>query len=162
MKDYQGDIKVAYKHFVVHPQSATEPALAACAAGLQGKFSEMEHGIWEKAYGKGRDFSPANLESIAKGVGLDMKRYKVDHDGVCKETIRKDQADVSAVGTTGTPAFYINGRFLSGARPIDQFKKLVDEELKKANDRIAKGEASAATYYDKFVFQKGKKKLAAK
>lgn len=145
---------------MVHPQSATEPALAACAGGLQGKFSQVEHGIWEKAYAK-RDFAPATLEAIAKDAGLDMKKYKADHDGVCKEIIRKDQADVSAVGTTGTPAFYINGRFLSGARPIDQFKKLVDEELKKANDRIAKGEASAATYYDKFVFQQGKKKLDA-
>lgn len=128
---------------------------------MQGKFSEVEHGIWEKAYSK-RDFSPANLESIAKAAGLDMAKYKVDHDGACKERIRKDQADVSAVGTTGTPAFYINGRFLSGARPIDQFKKLIDEELKKANDRIGKGEASVANYYDKFVFQKGLKKLAAK
>jgi predicted DsbA family dithiol-disulfide isomerase len=128
---------------------------------LQGKFTEVEHGIWEKAYSK-RDFSPKNLASIAKAAGLDMGKYKKDHDGVCKETIRKDQADVSAVGTTGTPAFYINGRFLSGARPIDQFKKLVDEELKKAKDRIGKGEASAKTYYDKFVFQKGLKKLDAK
>jgi predicted DsbA family dithiol-disulfide isomerase len=158
MKDYEGDIKVAYKHFVVHPQTATEPALASCAAGLQGKFTEMENGIWEKAYSK-RDFAPATMEAIAKGVGLDMAKYKKDHDGVCKEKIRKDQADVSAVGTTGTPAFYINGRFLSGARPIDQFKKLIDEELKKANDRISKGEASVANYYDKFVFQKGLKKL---
>jgi len=161
MKDYEGDIKVAYKHFVVHPQTATEPALAACAGGLQGKFTEVENLIWEKAYSK-RDFSPATLEAIAKEAGLDMARYKKDHDGVCKERIKKDQADVSAVGTTGTPAFYINGRFLSGARPIDQFKKLVDEELKKANDRIGKGEASVADYYDKFVFKKGLKKLSAK
>jgi predicted DsbA family dithiol-disulfide isomerase len=120
----------------------------------------MEHGIWEKAYAK-RDFAPATLEGIAKSVGLDMAKYKADHDGVCKEKIRQDQADVSAVGTTGTPAFYINGRFLSGARPVDQFKALVDEELKKANDRISKGEATAANYYDKFVFQKGAKKLDA-
>lgn len=146
---------------MVHPQSATEPALAACAAGLQGKFSEVEHGIWEKAYSK-RDFSPANLEGIAKAAGLDMAKYKKDHDGVCKEKIRKDQADVSAVGTTGTPAFYINGRFLSGARPIDQFKKLIDEELKKANERIGKGEASVSNYYDKFVYKQGLKKLDAK
>ncbi len=121
----------------------------------------MEQAIWEKAYPK-RDFKPESLEALAKGVGLDMAKYKKDRDGVCKEIIRKDQADVSAVGTTGTPAFYINGRFLSGARPVDQFKKLVDEELKKAKARIGKGEASAADYYDKFVFNKGLKKLSAK
>lgn len=158
MKDYEGDIKVVFKHFVVHPQVATEPALAACAAGMQGKFTEMEKVIWEKAYGK-RDFAPATLEAIAKEVGLDMGKYAADKDGACKAKIQKDQADVGAVGTSGTPAFYINGRFLSGARPIDQFKALVDEELKKANDRISKGEATAANYYDTFVAKKGLKKL---
>ncbi len=125
---------------------------------MQGKFPEMEHEIWEKAYAK-RDFAPESLEALAKGIGLDMGKYKADKDGACKQKITKDQAEVSAVGTSGTPAFYINGRFLSGARPIDQFKALVDEELKKANDRISKGEATAANYYDTFVFKKGLKKL---
>ena len=143
---------------MVHPQTATEPALAVCAAAMQGKFNEMEHQIWEKAYAK-RDFAPATLEAIAKDVGLNMDKYQADKDGACKERIRKDQAELGAVGTSGTPAFYINGRFLSGARPIDQFKALVDEELKKANDRISKGEANAANYYETFVAKKGLKKL---
>lgn len=143
---------------MVHPQVATEPALAVCAAHMQGKFAEMEHAIWEKAYAK-RDFAAATLEGLAKDVGLNMDKYTADKDGACKERIRKDQADVSAVGTSGTPAFYINGRFLSGARPVEQFKALVDEELKKANDRIGKGEATVANYYDTFVAKKGLKKL---
>ena len=41
MKDYPKDLKVVYKHFVVHPQLATIPALAACAADKQGKFHKM-------------------------------------------------------------------------------------------------------------------------
>lgn len=126
---------------------------------MQGKFPEMEKGIWEKAYAK-RDFKPETMEAIAKDVGLDMDKFKADKDGACKKQIAKDQSDLRAVGTSGTPAFYINGRFLSGARPVDQFKKLVDEELKKANDRISKGEATAANYYDKFVVEKGLKTLA--
>lgn len=121
----------------------------------------MEKAIWEKAYGKGRDFSPGNLESIAKDVGLDMAKYKADHDGACKAIIAKDQKDLSAVGTTGTPAFYINGRFLSGAQPLPNFKKIIDEELKKANDSISKGENTAANYYENVVAKKGLKKLAA-
>lgn len=161
LKDYEGDIKIAYKHFVVHPQSATEPALASCAGGMQGKWKEIYDALWADAFSK-RDFSPENMDKIAKGVGLDMAKYKADKDGACKELIRKDQAEVSAVGTSGTPAFYINGRFLSGARPVDQFKALVDEELKKANDRIAKGEANVSNYYDTFVVKKGLKKLETK
>lgn len=125
---------------------------------MQGKFTEMEKAIWEKAYSK-RDFAEATLEGIAKEVGLNMDKYKADKNGACVERIKKDQADVGAVGTSGTPAFYINGRFLSGARPVDQFKALVDEELKKANDRIAAGEATKANYYETFVAKKGLKKL---
>ena len=158
MKDYSGDIKVVYKHFVVHPQHATVPALASCAAAKQGKFEAMYNGIWDKAFST-RDFSQGNMEKIGKSLGLDVNKLKADMEGDCKKIIREDQQQVSSVGTTGTPAFYINGRFLSGARPIDQFKVLVEEELKKANDRIGKGEATAANYYDKFVLKQGKKKL---
>ena len=125
---------------------------------MQGKFKEVEKLIWDKAYSK-RDFSPGNMEAIAKEAGLDMAKYKADKEGACKSRIKKDQAEMQAVGTSGTPAFYINGRFLSGARPIDQFKALIDEELKKANDAISKGEATAADYYQKMVVAKGLKKL---
>ncbi len=159
LKDYEGDIKIAYKHYVVHPQSATEPALMSCAAGIQGKWTAAYEALWTKAFAK-RDFSAKNMDAIAQEVGLDMAKYKSDKDGACKGLIRKDQAEMSAVGTSGTPAFYINGRFLSGARPIDQFKAVIDEELKKANTRITKGEATAQNYYETFVVKKGLKKLA--
>ena len=142
----------------MHPQHATVPALAACAAAEQGKFKEVYDLIWEKAFAT-RDFSQENMEKIAKDAGLDIPKFKADMEGKCPEEIREDQQHMSAVGTTGTPAFYINGRFLSGARPIDQFKVIIDEELKKANERIAKGEASADTYYDKYVVKEGKKSL---
>lgn len=125
---------------------------------MQGKFDAMEHDIWEKAYAKGRDFSVGNLETIAKGVGLNMRKYKTDLE-TCKTSIQKDQKDLAAVGTRGTPAFYINGRFLSGAQPLQNFKQLIDEELNKANAVIAKGEASASDYYDKIIYKKGLKKL---
>ena len=41
----------------------------------------------------------------------------------------KDRAEMQAVGQTGTPAFYINGRMISGAQPFEVFKKIIDEEL---------------------------------
>lgn len=160
MKDYGDDVRVVYKNFVVHPQHATIPALAACAASKQGKFAQMEHLIWEKGFKAGRNLSKENMTKIATEVGLNMEQFGKDMDGQdCAKRVRQDQSEVSRVGTSGTPAFYINGRFLSGARPIDQFKTLIDEELKKANDRISKGEATVANYYQKFVVEKGKKKL---
>ena len=43
--------------------------------------------------------------------------------------IDKDIEDGQKVGVSGTPAFFINGRMLSGAQPFEKFKELIDEEL---------------------------------
>ena len=145
---------------MVHPQHATIPALAACAADRQGKFHEMMKLIWEKGFKAGRNLSQENMDKLAGEVGLDMKKFKADVEGAaCKDKVRQDQAELAQVGVGGTPAFFINGRFLSGARPIEQFKALIDEELKKANERIGKEGTTAANYYDKWVMEKGEKKL---
>ncbi len=159
LADYKGDIKVVYKNYVVHPSTATEPALAGCAAGLQNKFPAMAKSIWTDAYNAGRDFSRSNLETIAKKTKLNMRRFRKDRDGVCRDIIAKEQAQVAAVGVTGTPAFFINGRFLSGAQPISRFKTLIDEELAKANKKIRDGAATKANYYERFVRVPGLTKL---
>lgn len=159
MKDYEGDIKVVYKHYVVHPKTATTPALAVCAAHKQGKFSAMEHDIWEKGFKQNRNLSADNMEKIAKELGLDMSKFKADMNGAeCKKRVQTDQAQLAAVGARGTPAFFINGRFLSGAQPVDRFKVIIDEELKKANAAIKKG-AKVETYYNEFILKKGLKKI---
>ena len=132
LKDYKGDVRIAYRHYVVHPQSATIPAYAACAAHKQGKFKKMYNLIWEKGFKEGRDLSKDNMIKLGRKAGLKVAKMKKDMAGDCPEKVRKDQADLAKVGVLGTPAFYINGRFLSGARPVDQFKTIVDEELAKA------------------------------
>ncbi len=45
--------------------------------------------------------------------------------------VAKDQAEARALGVSGTPGFFVNGRFLSGAKPVSSFQKLIDEELEK-------------------------------
>ena len=114
--------------------------------------------IWEKGYSAGRNLGRENMDKLAKEAGLDLTKYKADMAGYCKTFIRKDQADVARVGARGTPAFFINGRFLSGARPVGQFKAIIDQELKKANAAIAKG-TKVEDYYNEFVVKKGKKTL---
>ncbi len=146
---------MVFKNFVVHPQVATVPALASCAAGAQGKFVEMKNAIFDKAF-PARDFGQDNMEKLAKELGLDMDKFKADMQGDrCKQQLAKDAKDVTAVGVNGTPAFFINGRYLSGAQPIENFKALIDEELKKAD---ASG-LDARAYYKKAVIDGGKKSL---
>ena len=75
-----------------------------------------------------------------------------------KSWLQKDMRDLQALGVSATPAFFINGRYLSGAQPIDQFVTLIDEELKKANEKIQAG-TPAASYYQQVVLDKGLKQL---
>ena len=54
------------------------------------------------------------------------------------------------------PAFFVNGRSLSGAQPFENFKSVIDEEMKKADEAIKKG-TKAEEYYQKAVVETGKK-----
>ncbi|AKF87406.1 hypothetical protein MFUL124B02_42210 [Myxococcus fulvus 124B02] len=46
--------------------------------------------------------------------------------------IAEDSREGTRVGAGGTPTFFINGRPILGAVPVDQFRRVIDEELKKA------------------------------
>ena len=151
----------------MHPQIATTPALAACAAGEQGKFFEMKDAIFASAWEidpqpRLKDpnlLNQENMEKLASSLGLKMDKFKADMAGEkCKTAIANDQKEVSAVGTRGTPAFYINGRFISGAQPVDRFKAVIDEELKKY-DAAVKAGGKPDTYYNENVVAKGKKSV---
>src|SRR5690606_31265411 len=125
----------------VHPDIALAPALAVCAAAEQGKFAALEPLIWEKGF-KERDLSVEHMARLAEEAKLDMARYQASLEGdTCTRRIAEDQADLQRFGVNGTPAFYINGRHLSGAQPIANFKRIIDEELAKAEQAIEAGTA---------------------
>jgi protein-disulfide isomerase len=159
MKEYPGQIRIVRMHYIVHPDRATLPAYAACAAQQQGKFLEYEKALWANVFGKS-EYSEDVLVKQAEGVKLNIDKFKSDmKSDLCKKQVQDHMQRLSAVGVGGTPAFFINGRFLSGARPIEQFKTLVDEELKKADAAIAAGKATPENYYQKMVVEQGKKSL---
>jgi protein-disulfide isomerase len=183
-KKYGNDLRIVYKQFVVHPQVATAGALAACAANKQGKFLEFDKLLWDKGF-KGRQFdkdvTPAEGGSgaagapqkcwdsaggcpvvlgFAKELNLDENKFKADMKGECQQLIQKDMKDLQQLGVGATPSFFVNGRFLAGAMPIDNFTALIDEELKKANEKI-QGGVPAAQYYQQEVLGKGLKTLEA-
>jgi len=101
---------------------------AAEAAYLQGKFWEMH----DKIFAAQREMSPEKYMQYAQEIGLDVDRFTKDlASAKVKKRIAADNAEAGKLGVTGTPAFFINGRFLSGAQPLSNFKKIIDEELKK-------------------------------
>ena len=48
-----------------------------------------------------------------------------------KRAVDADSKEAQELGVTGTPGFFVNGRFLSGAKPFEDFQALIDEELKR-------------------------------
>jgi protein-disulfide isomerase len=143
-------------------------ALAFCAAAKQGKAHEIDNLIWEKGF-KARQFDPDKCwesdagcplaTSFAQELGLDGNKFKADMKG-CTAVVQNDMRALQPFGVGATPSFFINGRFISGAVPIDQFTTVIDEELKKANERIQQG-TPAAQYYQQWVMDKGLKTLEA-
>ncbi|HZP42307.1 MAG TPA: DsbA family protein, partial [Candidatus Binatia bacterium] len=71
-----------------------------------------------------------NLKAYAKELGLDSAKFeKCLAEKPHKAEIDKDIEDGGKVGVTGTPAFFINGRMLSGAQPFEKFKEVIDDEI---------------------------------
>jgi protein-disulfide isomerase len=153
---YGNDVRIVYKHFIVHQDAAVAPARAVCAAHLQGKFTAMKDAIWDKGFNAGRDLSEENMKRQARSVGLNLRRFEKDMNGPCAERVEKDHALLARVGVQGTPYFFVNGRLVRGAMPFDVFQKLIDEELAKATEVIQTQGVKAADYYDAVIVAKGR------
>jgi protein-disulfide isomerase len=113
-----------------------EAAEAAMAANAQGKFWPMH----DKMFANQQALDRPALDKYAEEIGLNMGKYRAAMEQhLYKSQIDADSKKGTEVGASGTPAFFINGQFLSGAQPFDSFKKVIDQELSKANELAKKG-----------------------
>ena len=84
-------------------------------------------------------------------LGLDTAMFELDLESVeLAQMIKDDEALASKLGTNGTPAFFINGRFISGAQSFESFAALVDEEKAKAQKLVDAG-TPRGQVYDKIM-----------
>jgi protein-disulfide isomerase len=144
MDEYKGKVRVAWRDLPLpfHP-NALPAAIAARAAGEQGKFWEMH----DKIFADQQHMDRPTYEKYAEGLGLNMAKFKAALDAnKGKDGIEADAAAGGKIGARGTPAFFINGKFLSGAQPFEMFKAKIDEELKTAEGLVAKGTPKAKVY----------------
>ncbi len=137
-KKYGKDLRVVYKNYVVHPVQAMPAAKAACAASLQGKFRVMADLLWAKAF-EPRQYDQGNIDGLVVEAKLDFARYEADSAGACAIEIAADNDVARKFAVNGTPGFFINGRYLSGAKDQATFEALIDEEMRKANAAIKAG-----------------------
>ncbi len=143
---YKDDVRIVWRNepLSFHP-NAMPAAKAAMAAARQGndKFWKM-HGLM---FSHQNELSEVKYEEWAKQSGLDVARWRKDKESAAVAAlIAKDNSYAQSVGADGTPSFFINGRFVSGAMPFDTFKGVIDEQIRKADELLKKGVKQEALY----------------
>jgi len=126
---YGDRIRFVYRHYPVQGHAAAKPAAEASeCAKEQGKFWPFH----DRLFANTSKLSDADLKAHAAAVGVDTATFNACVDShKYRSVVEADARDGDAVGVNGTPAFYINGRMISGAQPFEVFKKLIDDELQR-------------------------------
>lgn len=120
-------MRIVWKHLPLdmHPQ-APGAHLAAVAAQKQGKFWEFH----DKVFANQRELNVEKYREYAQELGLDPERFEKDLlDRENMKRIDADKAEGQSMQITGTPGFFINGRFLRGAKPFEDFATMINDEL---------------------------------
>ncbi len=127
LKSYGDRIHFVYRHYPLpnHPNARPAAEASACAAE-QGKFWQYHDRLFEQQ----SKLSEDDLKAHAAALGLDAPKFNACVDShKYKSLVDTDVKDGDEAGVNGTPAFFINGRLLSGAQPMEAFRRIIDDEL---------------------------------
>jgi protein-disulfide isomerase len=141
LQKYPTQVRLVYRHMPLdglHPR-ARAAAIAAVCAEQQGKFWEYHDALFQNQ----QALSDTDLDKYAADLGLDAGKFKTCRQDPATETrVNTDAAAARQAGLTGTPAFFVNGILISGARPIEDFTRWIDQELAASGAPPAKTPAS--------------------
>jgi protein-disulfide isomerase len=132
-KEYGDKVKFVWrdKPLPMHPD-----APLAAQAAREALKQKGPDGFWkmhDKMFANQQKIKREDLEGYAKEIGLDMDKFKNAMDQQpYKAAIEVDDKAGTDIGISGTPAFLINGYYISGAQPYSKFKKLIDRALSEA------------------------------
>ncbi len=125
---YNGRVKLAFRDFplrTMHAQAQSAAEASRCA-GDQGKFWEYHDALFADQ----SKLNGAGLTETALKLGLDAKSFQSClAAGKFKAQIDQDVQDGAKAGVSGTPGFFINGVFVSGAQSKAEFERIIDSEL---------------------------------
>ncbi|MCT4591871.1 MAG: thioredoxin domain-containing protein [Candidatus Gracilibacteria bacterium] len=124
VEEYGNDVVIEFRNFVVHPQVATEPAIAGhCTKKIFGaeKFWEMHDLLFE-------DYT--DIDGTATQLGINTQEFKdcLTSEEAANEVAAQGQ-EGRDLGIGGTPAFIVGDTFVSGAIPFESFKEIIDIKL---------------------------------
>jgi protein-disulfide isomerase len=127
---YSGKVRLVHLDFPldIHPEAVSAARAARCA-GEQGKFWEFHRSLMTQNGSMDED----DLKGRAKKLELKESSF-----GTCLASARHDEAiqaelhQGTELGVNGTPAYFVNGRMLSGSQPVEAFVDVIDAELNPA------------------------------
>jgi protein-disulfide isomerase len=143
VRDKYGDrVKLVYEDFPLgFHEHAMDAARAARCAGEQDKFWQYHDALFQDQ----SKLAVADLKAKAAKLGLDNKKFAACFDKQEPDAaIKADQARGQALGVSGTPTFFVNGRELTGAQSADKFGAVIDEELAKGSPPAAQQASNKA------------------
>ncbi|HEY2290231.1 MAG TPA: thioredoxin domain-containing protein [Thermoanaerobaculia bacterium] len=134
-KKYGNKVRLVFRQYPLpFHQNAQKAAEASLCAADQGKFWELHDAM----FGNQAELGVDQLKAKAASLGLNADKFnKCLDSGEKNEAIQADIKAGSAAGVNGTPAMFINGRFINGAVPIDNITTVIDDELRRAGSKTA-------------------------
>ena len=144
---YGKDLRVVWKDNPLPFHARAMPAAKLTRAVFQSKGNDAFWKLHDALFENQASLEDTDFEELTKKQGLSWKQLQtVMASDKVTERIQDSMANAADFQANGTPHFFINGRRLSGAQPLDAFRKLIDEELPKARAMTEHGTARANVY----------------
>ena len=147
LRRYAGKVRVVWKH---QPLPFHQRAMPAAVLAMEARAQRGDKGFWEATkllFRSAPNLEDDDLLAIAREMKLNEARVKA---ALAKEShktaIQADMDLADDVTARGTPTFYVNGRKLSGAQPLEKFQELIDEQLGVAEAMVRGGTPAARLY----------------
>jgi hypothetical protein len=125
-----GKVRFAYKHFAILGPESNRSAEASECAAEQEQFWAYHDRTFADQMSERSSLNADRLTELAGEIGLDTAAFRECLDsGKYTSQITQESLSVQSLGVRGTPAFLINGVFISGAQPFEVFQQVIDEQL---------------------------------
>lgn len=126
-----GKVKFVYKHMAILGQESMWAAEAAECAADQGKFWEYHDLLFDRQAGENQGaFSKDKLLTLAMELKLDMTQFEpcLKNDQT-QDRVQADTQEGQQANVRGTPTFFVDGRAVVGALPLQDFRSVIEQAL---------------------------------
>lgn len=138
LEKYPDDVKFVFQHFPltnIHPWAKPASIAAVCAAEQAPEaFWTLHDAYFENQDALDVDNVVENSKEYLADSGIDLAAWETCAADESSEAYQAAEAKVEAdlaqgqeLGVSGTPGFFVNGEFLSGAQPISAFEPLIEQ-----------------------------------